>query len=113
MNKIYKLILSTNREDLEIAKMLLEKDPETAKKLLKIAKYLGPRYRKNTDDEFYEDFGKDIIESRNLYFSVHKLGLIDKDPNETFGKGWTRLGNLTSRGKYYKSAIKALRELRQ
>lgn len=105
-------MLSQNPEDIEIAKILIEKDPETKKRLLKIAKYLGPRFGADSDDEFFLDVKREPPHGENLYFNIHKMGLLE-DTNILFGRNWNNLGNLTKRGKYYKSAIKALRELRQ
>lgn len=112
MNKIYSLMLSKNKEDIEIAKILVLEDLDTQKKLLKIAKYLGPRSQSNADDEFFLEIKKEVPNGENLYFNIHKLGIIG-DTKEVFGRNWGNLKNLTPKGKYYKSAVKAIRELRQ
>lgn len=106
-------MLSKNPGDIEIAKILVQKDSKTHEKLLIVARYLGCRSGvHNSDKEFYTDFST-TTNGENLYFNIHALGIL-KNSRSLFGETWwnSQGTRYTKQGKYYKSAIKALRELR-
>lgn len=72
MNKILKLVISGNKDDLELAKEFLTKDPKIEEHLLNILNYLGPRGTKNTDKMFkLSILGKDA--DFVLYTALDKI----------------------------------------
>ncbi len=111
MNKILKLSFSQNKDDWEIAKVLLKKDKITKQHFYNIARYTGPRHDDNTGIEFKSPF--DYIEgdgSFSLYKATHTC--LSETLQDNIRKEWRAVKiTHTKRGLWYKEASKSLKIL--